>query len=610
MADPAQSSRTQEDRPSRRRQVAVILLAVGGLLVYLWSGSILFKWPYAPSPGWSAKGRDALVVALAALLCWPRPVRRVVTAVLDHVRNPSPRARRLTTLALWVLASLYCFGTAARQHRDFDLRNQDEMMYLVQTQQVASGHLWLPAHPMAEFFQTFYIFVRPVYAAMHFPGLAVLYAPTVWLHVPPWVLALLIAGGVVGMTYRVVSELVDGVAGVLSAMLVVALPSFRQLSLMVLPYLPMALVVLVTLWAYLRWRRRRGVGWAVVLGVLAGFSAILRPLDTICFGLPLTLAMLWDLRGAGSKRIALTAGLVVACTIPFVSLQLIADHGITGHWLRAPVQEYHRTFWPGIHMGLNPRVDETAPPPTTMTTLPQFKANYQEFVVAQVTQNSQVAGVVQRYANTIAWGLPLPILVVLLPIGLLGLTDRRRWVWAAGLLVFPVAYLTFLYVQHYVAILAPGLAFLVVLGAGQVARAFPRGRGFLTPWLAVAIVGLAVAALPEVARFKDKTTKSPAMEAFKSAQARIKRPALVFFHYDPSVPELWKHEQTYNYQTARIDDAAIVRAQDLGDRNVELINYYAKVQPRRYVYRFDQKTGELTQLGKVSELASSPAPPR
>ena len=48
---------------------------------------------------------------------------------------------------------------------------------------------------------------------------------------------------------------------------------------------------------------------------------------------------------------------------------------------------------------------------------------------------------------------------------------------------------------------------------------------------------------------------------------------------------------------AAIDDQPIVRAQDLGERNIELIRYYAGKQPQRRFYRFDQKTRALTELG-------------
>src|SRR5438477_605030 len=81
----------------------------------------------------------------------------------------------------------------------------------------AGALLWLPPHPLADFFDTFYVLVRPKYASLYFPGAALTYVPTVWLHLPAWVMPVLVAGAIVGLTYRVVTELADGVAGALAA---------------------------------------------------------------------------------------------------------------------------------------------------------------------------------------------------------------------------------------------------------------------------------------------------------------------------------------------------------------------------------------------------------
>ena len=92
-------------------------------------------------------------------------------------RNPTAAKRRFITLLVFLTTSLYLALTALRQHRDFGFRVQDEMMYLVQVQMLARGHLTLPPHPMADFFQTFYLFTKPVYASMYFPGASMMFVP-------------------------------------------------------------------------------------------------------------------------------------------------------------------------------------------------------------------------------------------------------------------------------------------------------------------------------------------------------------------------------------------------------------------------------------------------
>src|SRR5882762_10014243 len=118
---------------------------------------------------------------------------------------------------------------------------------------------------------------------MYFPGGSMFFVPAVWLHLPPWVTSLLVCGAVVAMTYRVVTELTDAIVGGLAALLVVGITTVRTLALLVASYMPMALLMLLMVWAYLHWRRSRSPGrrlaWAALIGALAGWSAITRPLD-------------------------------------------------------------------------------------------------------------------------------------------------------------------------------------------------------------------------------------------------------------------------------------------------------------------------------------------
>jgi hypothetical protein len=65
-------------------------------------------------------------------------------------------------------------------------------------------------------------------------------------------------------------------------------------------------------WAFLRWRRNHGPRWALAVGLLAGWAAITRPADALCYALPIGLAMLWDLRRAAWGDWFRMAGMIVA----------------------------------------------------------------------------------------------------------------------------------------------------------------------------------------------------------------------------------------------------------------------------------------------------------
>jgi 4-amino-4-deoxy-L-arabinose transferase-like glycosyltransferase len=98
----------------------------------------------------------------------------------------------------------------------------------------------------------------------------------------------------------VVTELIDGVAGLLAAVMLASLSFFRMYSVLVTSHEPMLLLGLLLVWAWLRWRRHQHWRWALAMGVFAGWGAITRPADAVCFALPVGLAMLLDLfRGTG-----------------------------------------------------------------------------------------------------------------------------------------------------------------------------------------------------------------------------------------------------------------------------------------------------------------------
>src|SRR5205814_1552979 len=79
------------------------------------------------------------------------------------------------------------------------------------------GRLWMPQHPLADFFDSFHLITRPVYASKYFPGTAMVYAPGLALHLPYWLMPALAAGAVVGLVYRVIGELLDGASGIVAA---------------------------------------------------------------------------------------------------------------------------------------------------------------------------------------------------------------------------------------------------------------------------------------------------------------------------------------------------------------------------------------------------------
>jgi len=77
----------------------------------------------------------------------------------------------------------------------------------------------------------------------------------------------------------------------------------------------------------------------------------------------------------------------------------------------------------------------------------------------------------------------------------------------------------------------------------------------------------------------------------------------VLFRYHPGLN--FHEEPVYNFDAPAIDDNPIVRAHDLGARNIEIARYYAEHQPERKFYLFDRKTGDVTPLGTARQYLES-----
>ncbi|HEY2586276.1 MAG TPA: hypothetical protein VGI81_10985, partial [Tepidisphaeraceae bacterium] len=185
-----------------RRPILTACLLVAGILIWAAFGG---------GRGIGAM-RWAIIAAATALALLP-PVSRSIVRMLDRLRNPSPRQAAAAAVAIALVAAGYFILTAFLQDRDLFAKTHDDCSYLIQMQMLARGRLWMPPHPLADFFDSFYLIVHPVYASQYFPGTALLYVPTVWLHLPTWVLPVLAAGAVVGLVHHILTELIDGAAG-------------------------------------------------------------------------------------------------------------------------------------------------------------------------------------------------------------------------------------------------------------------------------------------------------------------------------------------------------------------------------------------------------------
>jgi hypothetical protein len=394
-------------------------------------------------------------------------------------------------------------------------------------------------------------------------------------------------------------------------------------------------------WAWLRWRRSMRPGWIVAIGAFAGWGAIVRPVDAICYALPVGVAIAYELRRQPAKRWATAAGLLVAGAAPFLTLQLVFNKGVTGSFTRTPYTYYLERDQPQTSFGFHAYDASLAP----RSTLAQKREYYRNFMQPMIERHTP-ANLANRWlgrddplAQKVYERPRLPMLVdttmpfrALLPLafaGLLGLTTLPRRVLWLTLPLLVAAYLpnTF-FLEHYAAVAAPAVILSIVLGGEAIAAAWPRFADAVRSSFTLGVVTLALLSTYElnpVTTLLDRDEASRRRhaiddETFPSERMRtihtqlpqlVRAPAVVLFQYRPGDNVI--EEFVYNNRAAWPDDQPIVRAHDLGDaRNVEIVRYFAERQPDRTFYRYVRATGELTPLGParglLAELESTRPP--
>ena len=542
-------------------------------------------------------------------------------ALLEKIRHPSPRGRMTMSVVVALLAIGYLLWTSLwQQDRDLFPKFHDEHMHLLQMQHLAQGKLWMPQHELADHFETFHVFVKPVYASIYFPGTALVYVPTVWLKLPKWVMPLIVAGACCGMIYRVVTELLDdGVAALLAALMLVSIQWFRYLAMIVMSHSVMLMLGLCIIWAWLRWRdsflhspaRKCGgtLRWSAGIGALGGLAAITRPVDAICYALPIGIAMLLDMRPLDWRGRARTVAIIVACAAPFLALQFIQNLGISRDPFKTPYRLYADLYTPQMSFGFH-RFDPSARP---QTDLPQRIDYYNEFTVpaARAHRLDKIFATWKNERLPLLGKatLPSPWLLALLPFGLLALRDRTRIAVWAVLPLWVAMYAMFAYLlPWYAVVVAPPMILWALLGKQWLERLARKRSGVANAVLSLGVVAACASALPGIDReVIDDGYLAPTMWfSYAQAPKDVQKPAIILFRYRAG--DNVNEEPVYNVDVANPDDAPIIRAHDLGpQRNQKLFDYYAARQPQRFVYLYDRSSRTLLPLGNVAELAGRDA---
>ena len=584
--------------------LAVALLLAWGLRLALLSQS--------PDPQFAPLAQALLFLPVLAL--WP-PLARRVAAGVARVRRLPRRARPLVALVLAAGGMTYLLLSALQNGQRLVPLVKDEYSYLLQARMLSNARLWLPRHPLADFFETTAVITDRVYASVYTPGLALLLAPGAALDWPHWVTPMLLSGAALFLLYLVVAAMGDDAYAVAAVLLLLGCGVFHTMWRAAMAQVPAMLFGLLVVWLFLQWRaRRHRLIWAALTGAAAGWLLIIRPQDAVAYILPVAVAMLLCARRRPRPVLFSIAACVVAAA-PFLALQLVTNAGVTGRWNDFPHNYYHRRDLPhlGYGFGYDRMQRDVRPASVSPQKQMEFDAERGGLRKLEIRNRGDWMHVWNHRVPTfIRTTLPDPFLVVFLPVGLVALRRRWRWVLAAVVPLFLLVYLPWPFIlPHYPLAVAPGALLLVVLGMRAIERRVgalgPRVAAAATAASALIVVAAFVTALPQVNPAKAPREYPVVSPRDLDEMIRRHTPgrAVVLLRYDMMNGSRMR---PYNIDVANPDDAPVIKALDLGPRNAEIFAYYADRQPDREFYLYDFANYSLTRLGTAAELAARQRP--
>ena len=541
----------------------------------------------------------SLVAATLVALLIPQ-VRQTANSLWIRMEEDTSAIRFRRAILLGAFVSVALLAVSFLSGRTLTLRFGDEYSYFLQARMFSQGVLALPAHPMADFFETFYVQVKPVYASMYFPGTALLYLPSGWGLFPFWALPLLAAGTTAGLLYLVLSEFLNGAWGAVGVYLLVSTPMFRFTAPMFLSHIPTLLLGLCVVWGWLKWRRTPTGFWAVWTGAASGWLLVTRPVDALAFLLPTGVGLAADLLRQPGKQRCRSICLVMGSALPFLGFQAVYNRAVTGSTLQFPWSVMAKDTQPGISFGGGVPKVRALPE----NTLPIKRALYQEFILPLAEkcgwQRGPAAWAATRFGRALQASLAVGVLFPFWLAGWLGLREKTAWTVAAVFPCFVALYAFYpLFLTQYAVPLALSTILLVLAGARKTGQLWPQARPAVLVFLAL----LPLAGWPGINPALDETVFAPQqLHRIDRALAELPRlPAVVLFRFAPPAP--FHEEAVYNLEQIRPDECRIIRAQDLGERNREIFRYYGRTQPERYFYRYDRATDSLVPLGYARDLA-------
>jgi hypothetical protein len=456
----------------------------------------------------------------------------------------------------------------------------DDASYLLLADTLSHFRLANPTHPFHRFFETNFVLQQPSYGSI-FPlgqGLALELGRAIFGH--PWAGVLLSEGVLCALCYWMLRGWISAgwalVGGILAAF------QLGPLTYWMNSYWGGAVsgiagcLVFGAMGRLLPLPNGRGseagdrsvTRNAILLGAGLGLELLTRPYECVFLAAIVAMFLLFHW-----KRLALTAPLVIAATLPFLSLILAQNRAVTGSWTTLPYMASRDQY--GV-----PTTFTTQPVPVPHRELtPEQQRDYDVQSEAHERESALSLGerLLERAGN-VRFFLS-PAMLAALPIFLFVLRGRRLW-WPVGAILLVVtgsAFYPYFY-PHYIAALA--CAFL--LAALAALKRMPSMAANAIVFLAVAHFafwyGIHASGNPDFldalggyetfdfVNHGDPEGRRPILKKLEQAQGG----QLVFVRYAPFHPL-----REWIANAADIDGSKVVWALDRGaEEDSQLRDYY------------------------------------
>jgi hypothetical protein len=497
----------------------------------------------------------------------------VFLAVLALVSRPwlEPLAARFARRTAWCMLALAIAPVALRlaqltHHPAPSPDVYDEFGHLLVADTLRHWRLANPAHPLHQFFETFFQLQQPAYGSIYPIGEGLTLAIGRAIFGNPWAGVLLSTAALCSLSYWMLRAWTTPVWALLGGALAVI--QFGPLNQWSNSYWGGSLAAAAgcLVFGSLPWLKEKPLPrYAILLGLGLGIHLLTRPYESIFLLAGVILFFL-----PPNRQLLKPALIAAACVTPALALTAFHNRALTGSFLTLPYTLSQQQY--GVPVSLTFQ----SPPVPHLDLTPQQESDYK----MQLSYRPSGAETLTTYLLRLEYRVRyyrfffLAPLYLTLPFFFTAL-KQRRFVWVAitlALFALGANFYPFFY-PHYIAAVTCLFVLVAITGLQRMHRE--------AAWILLALCaahfifwyGMHVFDAPAVAyeTWDEINHRNPerriAINRILKAQPGQQ---LVIVRY--AAQHVFQDEWVYN--EADIDAARVVWARDLGDRNEELLRYY------------------------------------